>query len=845
MNNADPASEDQLTVQTVNNKGKAPRLRIATPAAALTAYNTQHEIDRLRQVRFGALAGMYAGFPPTPPSTMQKMGLADMPNVNTKIFKSKIDSYASNWNAINSAGADWYEVEAEHENPMERKRRSLYLTECFNWAIKKWANIDFCSGNEYILQSATRDLQMAIFSIGIAYFADGIDFRFRCIPTRKILVPEGVKVTLENCPAIFIEDQMSVPDLYAMRNKSGWNEDAILSVLYLKTNMTSRTLSRQETYGEWVQRVRENDTWMYSDWPPLDFVHVYVKEFTDDINKGRISHGIFCDCMPFLAGTSELMSKNTDKEKEDITSGYQQWLYHKDDVAERWSQVMIAFTDSTGPEGTWHGAKGYGDLIYDMCRFGDQMFNATARSAILNNSLLFKSQSEADRQKLNQFTITPVGVLNPGLELEQIRIQTDISSAMGMFNLGNNLVNQVSRNFPQGETNNTGEQPTATQVNYERADEAQFTNQQVSNYRSTGLDPLGCEMYRRLAQPASKYPEAWPGGHIAKEFRKKCKEYGIPEADLLKVRVVRASRNVGTGNIGLDLMKADQLLQIATPGEGQMNARMNKAIAIAGPDMAPAYVVRDIPPPGFDDTTINQENLFIQNGQTPQAFGEQDHQKHLGVQMPWGHITLLQGLEELANQWMEQGIQGPLIQDAAELLRKIQAGIDHSNQHVEFMASMPKVGKQPAMFQEQVNELRKLLNDFTQFAETFAESIQSAQEKEQPTPEQMDPKMAETQAKIQRDNMLAQNKAEIARFQAEQRAQNTQITGAAKMEVSAAQHEQNLGQQAQQAQLDIETQTLQNAQDVEANAVKTGLDIMKSREEVERKRQEASTAETK
>jgi hypothetical protein len=836
-----PASDSALTVRTINSDGTAPKLRVATPAAAYSAYVTQRDLNGTRDKRFAAIAGIEAGFPPTSPSTMERMGMGDMPNMNSKQFRAKSDAYCSNWNAINAAGSDWFEVEAEHDNPMEAMRRSKCLTEKFNRAIKRWDSTDFCCANQYIIQSAVRDKQMAMFDLGIAYFADGIDFRWRCIPTRKVLVPEGTKVTLENCPVLFFEDQMSVPDLYSMRKKPGWNEETILSLLYMRTNQTSTVGGLQETYAAWVERIRENDDWMFSDFPPLNFVHIYVKEFTDNINKGKISHGIFCPDITFPSG-KETKTATVKTEKDlanDRASGA--WMYHKDKVAERWSQVLIAFVDNPGPEGTWHGCKGYGDLIFDGCHLGNVLLNRTYSGAMIKNSLIFQTPNEGDRQKIQQMKWTPFGIMNPGLQLEQLKFEIDVSAGFEAFNLNTNILNQNSRNFPQNDRTSGGEQPTATQTNFDRADQAQFTGLQVSNYRSTGLDCLGSEMYRRLAQPASKYPESWPGGNVAKEFRDACKEYGIPESDLLKVKYVRASRNVGTGNKGLDVMVADQLLTIATPGDGQKNAQMYKAVALVGPDLAPAFVQTETPEATTEDWQINQENLNIQAGQTPQAFGYQEHMKHLGPGAPWGHLTILQGLQQLATQLMETGIppQEKAIEEAVKIHGKIESGIQHSGQHVDFLAQYRRNGKNPALHESDVKELRKVLNDFVQFNETFGESIQSAQEQVQPDPSQQDPKMLETQAKIERDNMLAQNKAEIAKFNAQNKAQNTQLTGGAKLQMSAEAHQQKLGQQAESATVEIEKKQVTDAMDVEKKAVTDGLDIMKSEAEARRKMNEA------
>lgn len=828
-----PQSSPSLTIQTIDGKGNAPKRRIATPQAGLLAYDQMREIERRRDLRFNAIAGIYAGFPPTPQEQMEEMGMADFPNINTKQFQAKIDSYVGNWNSINAAGPDWFEVEAEHDDPMEAARRSKVLSKHFNCALRQWRGTDyFAVSRDYIIQSAARDTQMALFGIGVAYFRDHIDFRWEVRPTRKVLVPEGTNLLLDNCPFVAIEDEMSVPDLWAMRDKPGWNEETIKSLLYLNTFRNDNQLGRAETYAEWTERIRENDTWQYSDFPLVKFVHLYVKEFSSTANKAEITHLIISDSIPSLSNSI------TDKTLTDVRTKAMSWLYEKEKVATRWEQILCVFSDNSGPEQKWHGVKGLGDLIFDGCHANNLFFNRTMASAIVANMLLFKGGNEGDRQKMSQIKVTPFGALID-LELEQMQLRADTSAAISMFQLGTSIIDSNSRQVPQNQQTVGGEAPTATQVNFERADEAQFTNLQVSFYRSTGLDPLGAEKYRRIAQPASKYPESWPGGDIAKQFRDRCADDGIPEADLLKVKYVRANRNTGSGNMGLDVMRADQLLTIATPGQGQLNAQKFKASALVGPDMAKAFVIEEAPAPTFEDSLINQENISIQGGATPQAFGQQPHEKHLMGGATQGHLPMLAEIEQIANQMLEAGLENN--PDAAEKVYKsLASGIEHANQHVQFLSQYRRSGKGKALFEEQVKQFNKVLNDLSQFTESFGEALQQAQEAANPqaglTPEQM-----KAQSKIEIDQAVAQNKMQIERDKAQNNMEIKQIQNAVRAENALSTHEVKLAQQVQKESLALEANAAKIHQDLTGQRASAAISIGEQAVAAQAKSQEATT----
>ena len=244
-------TQDAGSVQTINKDGEAPKRRMASPAAAWSAYSTIRWANQRRDLRFGELQGIYNGMAPTPPGVNAANGMPDMPNINTRQFQAKVGTYVATWNAVTMSGQMWAEVEADNADPMIAKRNSEYLSECFNWAIQQWEmdgdkdDPDFCSSSNYVLNSSTRDTQMGIFGIGFSMFEDHIDFRWRPIPTRRILVPQGTRLTLDNCPALFIKDSISVSKLYSMRNKPGWNKDAICRALYDRvelSNVTSLTI---------------------------------------------------------------------------------------------------------------------------------------------------------------------------------------------------------------------------------------------------------------------------------------------------------------------------------------------------------------------------------------------------------------------------------------------------------------------------------------------------------------------------------------------------------------------------------------------------------------------------
>ena len=800
--NNSPADTTILSVQTVDSKGKAPKRRVATTTAAWSAYVKARNANMKRDQRFADIAGIYAGFPPTPPATQEANGQADMPNINTKQFQAKVDTYRSTWMAMAAQGDGYAEVMAEHDDSMEAERRGKVVTEEMNSAIRRWDNPDFEQGNQYILESAARDTQMGLFGIGIAFFPDSIDFRFKVIPTRRVLLPEGTRLSMDNCSAMWIEDQISVTDLYGRCGMAGWNEKAILRNLYEHVELTSQTSQRRFTYSEWVNQIRNNDAWLLSEFLPIRLIHMFTKEF-----DGSITQVTFTD----LFGTGRADETTKD---EDANS----FIYERTKIAKRWQQIIVPFADNAGPENDWHGVKGFGDLIFDGCHLNNLMFNRGATGAVLTNMLMFKGMSESDTQKLDQITLSNLGIMAPGLEMEQQRFQADIEGALSIVGMGSQLIAENTRISPQNDKTTTGEQPTATQVTADRADRAQFSTLQIMVYRSVGLDVLFSEMYRRLAQPASKYPESWGGGEVAKRFRDRCKKRGIPEGELMDVKCVRANRNIGSGDLSLDLMKGKELMGVATPGRGQLNARKEIVAALKGVEMVSSFVEEEEPQPGQDAVQIDNENNLIHLGQVPIAYGFQDQERHVSK-----HMELLSQASQVVPQIMEQGVNPQNLEGAKKLNILMDAGVQHVGQHVQLMASIPRAGNQPALYEQMVAAITKQLHNLQQLSTSLAEDIQKADVQQQP---QASPEMMKAQQEMQIKQAQAQQEMALKDQAHKAKLGNLAVTTQARTQMKLSDHQLTQAQKDEQKRQDLLHQQAQGAQDLTFGAAKAQQDIL-------------------
>jgi len=616
-------------------------------------------------------------------------------------------------------------------------------------------------------------------------FNDPIDWRWEAVPTRSIRVPSGTKLTLSNCPAMFVDREMSVAKLYQMTKegeskvKSPWNKDAILKALHNKTSQKTGSTGMMETYAEWENRIRNNETYLTNNYfTMVKLVHGYVQEFDTYAEGDGISHYII------------LRDGNASAE----------YLYESDREYQSFAQFVVPFADNAGPEGEWNGVKGFGDDIYDGCHLNNLLFNQLALGAIMTTMPMFQASGEADRQKLSQIQFSRFGILFPDVQISQFKLNVDLTGGSAILAESNRVMNMNTRIFPQNDVDRSGRNPTATQVVADRQDQTQFTSGQIKLYRITGCDRLGYTMYYRISRPGSKYPKVWPGGKAAEQFRDKCKEAGIPPEAYADPLSVQASRTGGSGSMAIDSQKADAALTVATPGAGQMAARKEKIAALYGRERVPEFI-EEAPQPTAEDVTVGLENAVLQDGKIVQAYPFQPIETHLGEPSMdgSGHIAVAMAAQQAASQLQQdEAMLVQNIEDAKQLNKVLEACFAHIGMHAQFMAQTP-------IYQQQLKALGAFLKSLQIFHQQFGEDVAKAMQQAQPQGQQ-DPEMVKTMMKAQAEAqaLMLKTQAEI-----ESNAQKTQAkiigmhqTAESRHQIKEAQAATDLGIKAQNALVD-------------------------------------------
>lgn len=781
---------DQSEPATVSEKGAPPKTRFSTPGGVWNAYRTARDAQTKGNDRLADIRAAFDRMPPALSKDEQEQ-LNGFPNINRGELNSKVSTYVSAWTDHNTSGDKIAEIRCKRHDLTEAQQQdySVKVTEFVNEAIQQWEFDEGSSLAPYVLESVIRDTQMGLFGVGPIWWKDTTDWRFTALPNRVVTVPEGTKINLCNCPCLFIQATCTATELYDLRERDGWNKKAVLDFLHKKIHPQAN--NQLEDRAAWENRIANNLDLGGQEFAPYTLVHAYVQEFNDGRDKNGISHYIVAE--------------------GDAT----EFLYEKDREYKTYGHVMVAFCDSAGAEGDWHGVKGFGDLCFDLCHFNDKFFNLIARVGIITSLPIFEGSGESERQKLAQLRIGLLGIVTD-LALKQQRIQGDPKALIEVMGESSRTLDRNTRIFPQNDSGPRGEAPTATQVAFDRQDQAQFTGLQIKFYRVVCIDRTLTEMHRRLTAPASEYPESLPGGKAAAELRKKCKEAGIPEKCYRDVEYVRASRSGGSGNMALDGQKANTVLGIATPGPGQLAARKEIVASQYGWERVPEFVQDE---PVIDDamTVVGLENGLISLGVMVPVQASQDHQIHLGTPDPSGagHLSVLEATHMAAMQLQEMGLENAL-DDAVKLTRTMEACYAHCDLHANFLASEPK-------FKESAKVIRGVMDQFGQFLQTFTDAVGEAMKAKQPQGPQMSAedqaKMMSAQIDLKIKEAMATQEMQLKQQAHDQKLGNLAERSAAKEHIGEAETLQRLGREAEEHTIEIQRQ--QHELEMEKQKAKT------------------------
>lgn len=730
--------------------GAAPKMRIESVDAARNVYESVRKSDEGSSRNRSLIDGMFNGAPPFVQADLVEIGQGDRTNIDFGEAAALKDQALAGYYDLTSSVDVLARVETSYGTPEQQSEWNQILSEEFHETLKEWQEFEF---NHQILCD-----QFVSHGVGVSYFEDEVDWRWRVAGLGEFRIPRGTKANEYEIEVATVEREYQAHQLYSyirhpeVAKTLGWDVPTVKAALM-------RACLEQQTprIGEWEKlevQLKNNDL-LYGNAKSkkVTVVHMWVREFS-----GKVTH------LMFLRDPIGTEYGETEK-----------FLFKRPDRFDSPTKCFVTFTYGVG-NGTYHGIRGLGFRIYPHIQLLNRLRCGMVDGALLSSSLIVQPTDSSSRA-LEDLTLTyagPYALFPPGLKIVEKAVpnfENNIIPVLG------DLSQQVQNNTGAYQTRSTtrdGQARTAYEIR------AQLQKESVLSQASVNLfyhpwKRLLTEIYSRLSRKG--YTALEPGGREAVDFRMRCLSRGVPEQAIYRVERVEPVRAIGFGSPGMRMAAIDETMQIfgSLDERGRVNLLRDRIAARFGQEVVDRY----LPAPGsamrppIDDKIAVLENTDLGNGVPIPVSPGENHFIHASR-----HLTACDQLE----QALSQGVVEPV-----KVAQAFQAFLPHLASHLEGLGQDTVRKDEVALMRQRLQQLaaasQRLNDELSAQQENAAKAQQAEQqrvmqaeqarvadmERQLAEAQQLSPKaqqdIAERQAKLQMD--VERHQAQMALKQAE------------------------------------------------------------------------------
>jgi hypothetical protein len=675
--------------------------------------------DQIASYRRAQIQGIIDGNAPYNEQQLKEMGQADRVNVNWGHAEAKVENAVIPYFDILTSVGTYATIKTKYGNDMgKREEWSRIISEEFHNMLDR-------TNPKFLAEHQICQKQLVIHGQACMFWPDSMDFRPKAVEPWQIQVPKGAGVDWQNWEFCFVLDDMYTEELYRYiadeeaASRGGWDvEECKKAIEWARIDEAD-----QRRPWEWYQKEFKNNAlyYSYAKSKVIKVAHMYVREY-----DGRISHYVFDRMNDF------------------------EWLCARKSCYKNFSQAFTIYLNGVG-NGYYHGVRGLGQKVYKWAEAMNRINNALCEGVIVGSAVMFQPNTAADAEKLKTIQIGPYRILPPGLNVTQVNVSSNLNAAMQTAQMFQSQESDEIGSFLPSVSG--GRKKSNKEVEAEIGEKSRLTNTRAEIYLQA-LDVHYREVYRRASNP--NIVEEDHGGPQALEFQQACINRGVPEAALLDILSVKATRSIGQGSSAAR-MQAMKMIQEYLPQLPESNRKrvINANIAaIAGQTGVETFGIPEEAKPEGNDLSIAslENNAFIAGGQVL-IDPDQNHFVHLSVHLQYAASII----DQLQNQR----------QDPRQASVIFSAMLPHAITHLQYLEQDPTRKEQFEALSEQMGELLKIADQVNSMAEEIQQKEMEAQMEAQQQEPQQDPQMLVAQNKIMLDRAKFQNDAQIKQAKAQ------------------------------------------------------------------------------
>ena len=756
-----------LTLPIVNDEGNVLDPRVKDAASLRSLYVKTRDADLQSDRERAKHQALVDGVSPYNQAKQNSTGQGYLSNFNPNDLKGLLDSALSAYTDLLSASLSVFDVFTTYGTEAEREEWSTIMSEQLGYVLRSWPL--FYYRYSYLASF------MTLHGVAVAYFEDPYNWQFNVSHLGQFKIPRQTKASEDEIEYAFLRELTQPHELLRyikneqIATEEGWNVPAVKRALLTAVSPTADT----NLWQEFEAQIKNNDLVTGETAPAIKLIYSWIREA-----DGSLSFYIITESEVGATGGNQ-----------------DEYLFQKRHVYKSAPECFTGFTRGIGTNGTYHSIRGMGADVYNVAMQLMRLENRKVDIAFSAGPVLTAESEEA----MQSLQITPYGpfmLATPGvvaLNTQYPQITNTLQPAV------NSMRETMSRNL-NGYTsaadalNKTGEMSRfEAQARLEQAAQLSVTSINLFNQ---SMDRLAVQVVKRMAR--KDYLRSEPGGHYVWDWRQRCIENGVPAAafDHIDHRKTRTARVIGFGSPAARRVALQNLQELAPYYDdyGRNSLVRNLTASFVGFEAANVYIPRasaasrvpvdyqiaelqnDVLAQGGQVTVSPSENKrvhlevhvgklteligqFDQAGQNPEMFAQIVPQ----MEPIYAHATeTLQGYSGSDAPQYRQALQqaGEILVNGIRHLQKLQR-----QQEAEAMRQAEQAGQQFQPDQEAAQQAQ-VTNELER---KVIEHQLKLQLQTQEAENRMQIKSAE--AALQRQLRAADTAADIARKNAQQRAQ--------------------------------------------------------------------------
>jgi hypothetical protein len=663
--------------------GKPVAPKIKTPAQVRSLYQSDWDADRSNRLTRAIVQGMLEGKPPYDPKKMADAGLAGCCNIDwrygQKAIRDKMKPYVM---ALNSLPV-FMNIRTKFGSPSERTLWGRLMSDNHAKLLRSWESFHF--RYQYAV------LYKASHGVAFGYFNDHVDWRWHVSTLGEMVVPRLSKADASEFARMsmakpyepsYLWDQIKEAvrqgwEWTRPKTKDGWHVESVKQAI--------RDATHQEFFStddyEKNEMLWKNKETVYSQSAKVcDAIIMWTKE--DD---GTVSQNI--------------TSKKALKPLEGKKKGEEQFLYKRAAHFQSMRQGVVTFARDIGTNGHLHSIRGTGSDIYPIVAELNKMECAAYDAMKVEMSIPVEATEEVWNSESGYVQAGPFLLLRPGFKTID-RSPRNFSNSVfpGMQMLRANLADQSgSSKMPEQPGNKVDMEGLLESISEIDAME--------SVLHGIAWQRLLRESLRRLVNIKTSEQ---PGGPEALEWRRMCKEDGVPDQAIEQIDIESCTAMTPIGNgspqARMFTMGAMEKLVPFFDEQGRNNYVRDSVASLPGMtyEMVDRYAPQEADlRPTEQVRFARMENVLLKGGADPES--------DCAVLPNDDHITHLENHAPAMDKIVAEVDEGML--EMEEAVRPLFPLYVHASQHIELCMENPILKNQVAAFRMAMHNVGEIITN--------------------------------------------------------------------------------------------------------------------------------------